>query len=362
MALGSSQIAGERDRRRPVESSPNSRQSPVTNRSSHLQGRDAFMHDSIANFVGIDVSKDFLDVHVLDPQQSLRTANNSKGWTQLLKKLPEPGACLVIMEASGGFERRVAAELLNSGHAVAIVNPRSVRDFAKALGILAKTDKIDARVIALFGQATRPRILAETHEKQAELDELVSRRRQLVVQRVAESNRRSTVLSKTVRQSLQRSLDALAKDIKRLDKAILELIADDDDWQARAELLKSVPGVGDQTAAALIAELPELGQLNRQEIAALVGVAPMNHDSGRHQGTRRIQRGRATLRSALYMATLVAVRHNPVLKEFHQRLRALGKQAKVALTACMRKLLVILNTMVKNNTHWNPRSAIAENT
>jgi transposase len=274
--------------------------------------------------------------------------------------LPAPGTCLLVLEATGGYERTLASELVAAGHAASVVNARQVRDFAKALGLLAKTDRIDAGVIARFAQQVQPRPLAESHEKQDQLDELVGRRRQLVDLRTAESNRRETSRTEPVRQSLKRSIDTINKDVKRLDKAILKLVESHDDWHDRFELLKSMPGVGDVTAATLLAELPELGELNRQQIAALVGVAPMNRDSGRQRGQRRIQGGRRSLRSTLYMAALTACRCNPVIRQFAQRLKAQGKAHKVVLTACIRKLLVILNTMVKTNTPWTPRFAIAD--
>jgi transposase len=262
-----------------------------------------------------------------------------------------------VLEATGGYERRLVGELVTGGHFVSVVNPRQVRDFAKAHGILAKTDRIDAQVIARFGRDVRPRPVAQTSQKQHQLDELVTRRRQLLQLRASESNRIREGMTKLVRQSLQRSIDALSKDIKRIDRAILELVQSDDDWKNRFELLKTVPGVGDVTAAALVAELPELGQLNRNKIAALVGVAPHPDDSGHHKGKRFIRGGRKTLRCALYMAALTASIHNPVLKRFAQRLKAQGKGSKVVLTACIRKLLVILNTMVKNNTPWRTQPA-----
>ncbi len=306
---------------------------------------------NIASFVGIDVAKDHLDVHILQGA-SFRCANTPGARPSLLEKLPPPGTCLIVVEATGRYEHTLVCELAAAGHAVSVVNPRQVRDYAKALGLLAKTDQLDACVIARFAQHVQPRPVAQTHEKQAQLDELVTRRRQLVEHRTAEFNRRAMSVNKEVRHSIQHFIDTIHKDLQRIDREILQLVQSDDDWRPRYELLKSVPGVGDVTAATLVAELPELGHLNRQEIAALVGVAPMNHDSGQFRGQRRIRGGRRSLRAALYMAALVGTRHNPVLKEFYQRLKAQGKKSKVALTACIRKLLVILNTMVKNNTHW----------
>jgi transposase len=305
--------------------------------------------------IGIDVAKKKLDV--ADGPKSLIGcfANDDDGHRQLLKTLPKPEACLVVLEATGGYQKRIVLKLVNAGHLVAVVNPRQVRDFAKALGILAKTDKIDARVISHFGQLVRPRTVAQTHEKQDELDELVTRRRQLIQLRTAEMNRKTTVTSKFVRKSVQQNVDHLSKDIRRIDSEIAKLVKSDDQWKCKSELLQSTPGVGAVTATTLIAEVPELGQLNRQKISALVGVAPYNRDSGQFRGRRTIYGGRRAVRSALYMAALTARRHNPVIRAFADRLAAQGKLPKVILVACMRKLLVILNTMVKTNTHWNPK-------
>jgi transposase len=264
-------------------------------------------------------------------------ANTAQGHAALLAQLPAPGTCRIVLEATGAYERRVAAELVAAGHFVSVVNPRQVRDFAKAHGILAKTDRIDACVIARFGRDVKPRPLAKTSQKQGELDQLVTRRRQLIQLRTAETNRLQDGLAKLVRRSVERSIDAIAKDIARLDAAILQLVQSDDDWSQRFELLKTVPGVGDVTATALVAELPELGQLNRQQISALVGLAPYPDDSGKKTGKRFIRGGRKSLRCVLYMAALSATKHNPVLYQFAQRLKTAGKAAKVILTACMRK-------------------------
>lgn len=315
------------------------------------------LDDSVNCSVGIDVSKARLDAHLRPEGRSFSVPNTSDGYALLRANLPAPGTCRIVLEATGGYERRLVAELVDAGHTVSVVNPRQIRDYAKALGILAKTDRLDAQVIARFGADVKPRPLVKLPEKQAELDQLVTRRRQLVQLRVAETNRFREGLTKLVRHSVQRSIDALNKDLARIDRAILELVQSDDDWRPRFELLKTVPGVGDATAAALVAELPELGQLNRQKISALVGLAPFPDDSGQRTGQRHIRGGRKTLRSALYMAALSASRHNPVLKAFAERLKQKGKQGKVYLTACMRKLLVILNTMVKNNTPWKMTTA-----
>ena len=311
----------------------------------------------LASVIGIDVSKKKLDV--ADGPKSFINCfdNDDPGHRKLLKALPKPEACLVVLEATGGYQKRIVLKLVNAGYLVAVVNPRQVRDFAKALGILAKTDKIDARVISHFGQLVRPRTVAQTHEKQDELDELVTRRRQLIALRTAEMNRKTTVTFSFVRKNLQQNVDRLSKDIRRIGSEIAKLVKSDDQWKGKYELLRSTPGVGAVTATTLIAEVPELGQLNRQKIAALVGVAPYNRDSGQFRGRRTIYGGRRSVRSALYMAALTARRHNPVIRAFADRLAAQGKLPKVILVACMRKLLVILNTMVKTNTHWNPKLA-----
>lgn len=261
----------------------------------------------------------------------------------------------MVVEATGGYERQLVAELAAAGHHVSVVNPRQVRDYARSRGILAKTDRIDARVIALFGQHVHPRPLAEVHEKQGELSQFVTRRRQLVELRTAEMNRREAPVSKEVRKSIQFVIDTLNKELKRVDQAILALVESDDDWKGKSDVLQSTPGVGQTTAATLLSDLPELGRLSRAKIAALVGVAPLNRDSGTMRGKRSIWGGRATVRSALYMATLSAQRYNPIIKTFAERLAARGKPKKQIIVACMRKLLVILNTMLKTNTPWNPK-------
>lgn len=315
------------------------------------------LDDSVPCSVGIDVSKAQLDVHLRPEGRSFQVPNTPDGRAVLRASLPAPGACRITLEATGDYERALVAELVDGGHYVSVVNPRQIRDYSKALGILAKTDRLDAKVIARFGADVKPRPLVKLPEKQAELDQLVTRRRQLVQLRVAEENRFRDGLTKLVRNSVRRSITALNQDVARLDRAILELVQSDDDWKSRFELVKTVPGVGDATAAALVAELPELGQLNRQKISALVGLAPYPDDSGKRTGQRHIRGGRKTLRSALYMAALSASQHNPVLKAFTERLKLKGKLGKVYLTACMRKLLVILNTMVKTNTPWKMTNA-----
>lgn len=316
------------------------------------------MSENVTAFFGVDVSKKSCDVAGWDGNQVRSFPNTLEGCRELLAQLPPAGTCLVTFEATGGYERTFAGELMAAGHFVAIINPRQVRDFAKALGILAKTDKIDARVIARFSRQVEwtPKVY---HEGQEQFRELLIRRRQLVEARTAELNRQKQAHSALVVQSVQRTLAALKDEIRRIDKSLAEKAKADEHWQKRIEILTSAPGVGPQTALALVAEVPELGQLNRQEIAALVGVAPLNDDSGTRSGRRSVWGGRAGVRSVLYMAALSACKHNPVIRAFAARLKAAGKPAKVVLTACMRKLLVILNTMVRDNRAWAPRLASA---
>ena len=260
------------------------------------------------------------------------------------------------MEAAGGYERRLVTALVEGGRRVSVVNPRQVRDFAKALGILAKTDRLDAVVLARFGQQVQPRWLEENPMKQAELAQLITRRRQLIDLRTMETNRLEQALG-MAQKSIRQMLTALEKQIDKVETEIARLLQSHDDWQTKIKLLQPTPGIGPVTSATLVAELPELGKLNRQAIAALVGVAPFNDDSGKHRGKRAIFGGRAAVRQVLYMAALSATRTEGVIRDFAQRLLTQGKKHKVVLTACMRKLLVILNTMVKNQTCWNPAHA-----
>ncbi|MGD9127816.1 MAG: IS110 family transposase [Planctomycetia bacterium] len=314
------------------------------------------MDNSIVSFVGIDVAKDALDIHFGHDGSRLSVSNDKKGFRKIIKFLPEPKTCLIVMEATGNYQQSVAEALLDAGHYVAVANPRQVRDFARGLGILAKTDRIDAEVLARYAEQARPRTLSKTPEKQAQIAALVGRRRQLLALRTAEKNRLVPTLPKAVCQSLKQVIQCLDQQIEVIDREIKTLIDSDDDWNDKAELLISVPGVGPVTIASLLAELPELGHLNRQEIAALVGVAPFNRDSGQFRGTRSIFGGRASVRCALYMATLSAKQFNPTIREFAERLESQGKPFKVVTTACMRKLLIILNTMLKNHTPWSPQN------
>lgn len=317
------------------------------------------MNGSVAEtpsiFVGIDVSQSAWDVHVLPEGRRFTIRVDEGAVERLLGKL---GACqpaLVVLEASGGCERRLVAELIDAGWTVAVVNPRQARDFAKAMGRLAKTDRIDAETLALFAQRVQPRPTQKVPEKQYEIDALVTRRRQLVELRGVERMRKRQTKLKVPSQSIDRLLKVLDQQIAAIEKAIVRLIESDDDWREKRDVIESAPGVAAATSSTLIGELPELGRLNRKEIASLVGVAPFNHDSGGFRGQRRIRGGRGSVRKALYMAALTAMRCNPVLRDFALRLRKLGKPTKVVITACMRKLLTILNTMVRNRTPWNPQ-------
>jgi transposase len=321
------------------------------------------MDSAVITWIGIDVAKDTLDVawHHDDQIRRLSSKNTREGLAQLLRQLPPAEQARVVVEATGGYERRLVAALWEAGYPVAVVNPRQVRDFAKALGILAKTDRIDAVVLARFGQQVQPRILDKSPAQQAELAQLVARRRQLIELRTMESNRLQQATARAACKSIRQVLETLDKQVAKIEAEITSLLESHDDWQAKIQVLSSTPGIGQVASATLVAELPELGRLNRQAISALVGVAPFNDDSGTHRGKRRIIGGRASVRQVLYMAALSARRCNPVIHAFAERLAAQGKPAKVVLTACMRKLLVILNTMLHNNTPWRSPLTVSPN-
>ena len=303
-------------------------------------------------FVGIDVSKATWDVHVLPAGRRFSIAVDDGAAARLLAELGPATSCLAVLEATGGLERTLVAELLEAGVTTAVVNPRQVRDFAKALGRLAKTDKIDAETLALFAERVKPRPLEKTPEKQAQLAALVTRRRQLVSMRSVERTRQRPTTDRTARRSIDKSVKFFDREIAVLDQAISRLIDADDDWRAKRDLLTSVPGVGPTTSATLVAELPELGRLNRQQIAALAGVAPLADDSGQRRGKRRIRGGRSSVRTALYMAAVAAARFNPTIRRFAEKLHRAGKPFKVVITACMRKLLAILNILIRQGTPW----------
>lgn len=317
---------------------------------------DDFSHNANVSFVGVDVSKAKFDVVILPEGTAATYVYDEAGIAEFLRQLPTHD-CVVVLEATGGYERQLATELVNAEYKTAIVNPRQVRDFARGLGVLAKNDRLDARVLAIYAQHARLRLVEKTAEKQQELTALVVRRRQLLGLQVAESNRLKQATVKLTAKSIRHMLELLRKELKKLDAEIVRLIESDEDWRQKSDLLQSVPGVGPATSASLVAELPELGKLNRQQIASLVGLAPFARDSGKSRGQRSIWGGRTAVRCALYMAALSAKRCNHVIRDFARRLQQAGKRGKVILTACMRKLLVILNTMVRNQTTWETNVA-----
>jgi transposase len=303
-------------------------------------------------YIGIDVSKDRLDVHVRPSDDAFAVERDSEGLAVLIERISLLDPYLVVLEATGGFELTVAAALVAAGIPLAVVNPRQIRDFARATGQLAKTDALDAKAIARFAEAVRPEPRAVPDEQARALGELVARRRQVIDMMTAERNRRRQLTNRRLIKSVDRLLAVLLKELAELDRDVGDGIRGTPVWRERDELLRSVPGVGDIVSRTLIADLPELGSLDRKQIAALVGVAPLNRDSGKMRGKRMIWGGRAKVRSTLYMAALVASRHNPVLAAFYQRLISAGKAKKLAITAVMRKLLTILNAILRDRRPW----------
>jgi transposase len=301
--------------------------------------------------VGIDVCKRWLEVRVHGAPESVTFGNDADGVRRLVAQMQACPASLIVFEATGGYERRAVKALSEAGLAVSVVNPTRVRRFAEALGILAKTDKIDAGVIAHYASVVRPAANGRQTPLEERLAACVERRRQLLVMLVAEKNRLATCPA-CLQESLQAHIDWLEAHLTQLEAEIQGYIRQKAEWRFQAEIIDSVPGVGEVTAATLVAELPELGRLNRQQIAALVGVAPFNKDSGPKQRKRRICGGRSGIRRTLYMATLSAIRHNPLIRAFYAKLLQRGKEKKVALVACMRKLLVIINAMVRKGEAW----------
>jgi len=305
-------------------------------------------------FVGIDVSAKRLDVAVLPAGTHFTVAHTDEGIVSLVRRLRELGPHIVVLEATGGYEIPVAYAMSEASLPVVIMNPKCLRHFAKSTGQLAKTDKLDARVLAHYAQAIQPPVRPLKDPEQAELATLMSRRRQLRDMIVMEENRRRTSTPK-VRGNIDQHLAYLRQLLKDLDQEIHDAIRCTPLWHEKSVILQSFNGIGPKVSASLIADLSELGTAKGAQISALAGLAPMNRDSGQWRGKRTIQGGRPAVRQALYMAALVASRRNPVIREFYQRLRQAGKPAKVALTACMRKILVILNAMLKNRTFWNPQ-------
>ena len=306
-----------------------------------------------AKYVGIDVSKDRLDVHVQPTGEAFAVARDGEGLASLVARLTPLMPHLVAVEATGGFEMTVAAAIAGAGLALAVVNPAQVRHYAQALGRQAKTDRIDAEVIARFAEAVRPEARPLPDEATQALADLVTRRRQIIAMMVAE-RQRATRLPKRLKRSCERVVRVLEKELGALDQDIDTTVRGTPAWRVKEDLLASVTGIGTITARALIADLPELGTLNRRQIAALVGVAPFTRQSGRWQGKSFIAGGRPTIRAALFVATMAAVRHNPSIRDFRQRLIAKGKPKMVAMVACMRKLLTVLNAILRDQTPWKP--------
>jgi len=303
-------------------------------------------------FVGIDVAKDRLDVHVRPTGEAFAVARDSEGVAALLERVAGLKPGLIVLEATGGFETVVAGALVAAGLPLAVVNPRQIREFARATGRLAKTDKLDAEINALFAERIQPEPRPVPDNQARALAELIARRRQIVDMMTMERNRRHMLTSKRLIKSVDRLLAVLQKELSSLEHELDDTIRGTPAWREKEELLTSVPGVGNTVARTLLADLPELGQLGRRQIASLVGVSPFNRDSGRFRGKRTTWGGRAKVRSVLYMGALVATRHNPILSVFYRRLLADGKEKKVALTAVMRKLLVILNAILRDGTPW----------
>jgi len=302
--------------------------------------------------VGIDVSKEFLDIARSDSKSAWRKPNDPAGIQTLLKELSNIQPACIVIESTGGLERPVLEALLEADLPVALVNPGNVRNLAKGLGILAKTDAIDAHLLARFGQLASPRLLEKRLQIQTELAALVACRRQFVKSRTEQVNRRSTTTSKTALRAIDAVVATLDKQIAKLDRQINDHIDSNDQWKQLAGTLQSAPGVGEVLAATLIAQLPELGKVDHRQIAALVGVAPFNRDSGRFKGKRAIRGGRACVRSVLYMAAVSALRCNSLIKAFGERLKSTGKPTKQIIVACMHKLLTLLNVMARENLQW----------
>ena len=321
----------------------------------HLQGRVMDQADqALPCFVGIDVAKKHLDIHVRPTGTSFTVSRDTAGLDELLARLRPLQPSLIVLEATGGYETIVLATLGGAGLPVLAVNPRQIRDFARACGRLAKTDSLDAAVIALFAERIRPELRPQPDAATQAIAELAARRRQIVEMISAESRRRQQAATKRVQNNINIHISWLQKELSSIDVELDTTIRGSAVWASSEDLLVSVPGVGKTVAHTLIAHLPELGTLDRREIAALAGVAPFNYDSGSHRGSRSIRGGRSVVRAKLYMAAWVATRCNPVIKTFYERLIAAGKQRKVAIVACMRKLLTILNALIREKKPWQP--------
>jgi len=307
--------------------------------------------------VGIDISKDKLDIGIIPGSEKWSIPNEVEGLAELACRLSDLSPKLVVMEATGGLERPVRAVLEQAGLPCAVVNPRQVRDFAKSKNILAKTDSLDAFVLADFGERMEPKARPAKDKDTQELEAIVTRRRQLIRMLTAEKNRLKQEACAKMRTNIQEHISWIDKCLKDLQKDMRKRIKQIPEWRERAKIICSVPGIGPVTMCTLLGLFPELGKLDRKQIAALAGFAPFNRDSGKFRGQRRIWGGRAPVRSVLYMAALSAIRWNRVIKSFHTRLIEAGKKPKVAITACMRKLLIILNSMVRSGNMWQSQAA-----
>ena len=308
--------------------------------------------ENIAQWVGIDVSKATLDVYIRPMGKALKIANSELEISHLVKELKSYDLNLIVLEATGGLETELIIQLQAALLPVALINPRQGRDFAKATGKLAKTDAIDAQILAHFGEAMKPQVLKIEPEEGRTLSELISRRRQLVEMQTAEKNRRTRARGQAL-ADIEEHIQYLDQRLEKFNQEIEQLTQTNQQWIDKVNLLKTAPGIGSVISTTLVSDLPELGQLTAKQISRLVGVAPINHDSGQHKGKRMINGGRAHVRATLYMGAVVAMRHNPVIKAFNERLVERGKSKKLALTACVRKMLVILNAMVRDNQPWS---------
>lgn len=305
-------------------------------------------------YLGIDVAKDSFDIASEPPELTRSFVNDAAGRRCLLEALEGKQVALIVMEATGGYERDLVACLLAAGQKVVVANPRQVRDFARGLGQLAKTDRLDARVLAKFAALVKPQPRRQASGQVSDLAELVSRRRQMSDLRTQELNRLPHARHPRVKKSLKKTIDLLERQIEELDELIRRNIESDDDLRRKDQIIRSVKGVGPATSAMLLSQLPELGQLNRQQIAALAGLAPWDFQSGKWAGQSKIWGGRMPVRNMLYMAAMAAIRSNIAIREFYHRLRSNGKIFKVAITACMRKLLITINSLIRNDCQWSP--------
>ena len=308
-------------------------------------------------FVGIDISKDTLDVCIDPGAEALHVAYDHIGIAAICQRLKTESPTLIVVEATGGLEMRLASELAAQGLNIAVINPRQARDFARATGQLAKTDRVDAAMLAAFAKAIRPQARPLKDAQTRVLDDLVSRRRQLIAMRVQETLRLGTATSRSMQKSLNAHIVWLDKRIAEIDTDLTRQLRNSDVWRTKDDLLRSIPGVGVVTSQTLLAKCPELGTLNRREIAALIGVAPLANDSGKHRGKRFVWGGRADVRAVLFMAAVSAIRCNANIKAFAERLKLTGKPAKVVIVACMRKLLTIMNAVLKKNARWEQKTA-----